>query len=225
MPLSRERDPFAARGTPEAGAAPVANPEPSTAEPPGGWQFDADGRVILPGHRPYLDARFVSALHRCESADAGYRSVNASGALGRYQLTRTGGLRSAGMADGRGNWTGKYGVHGAAEFLANPAAQELALEDYMRAIEGYNRAAGNDRFVGTAVAGKAGPFVVTEGGLAAAAHRVGQRCVRQLLDVLRANGWRHPDDLSAFDPDTRDRLLAVETRLRTFAAVPYRPAG
>ncbi len=225
MPPARERDPFAARGTPEAAVAPVADPGPSTAEPPGGWQFAAGGRVILSGHEPYLHARFVDALHRCESADAGYRSVNASGALGRYQLTRTGGLRSAGMADGSGRWTGKYGVHGAAEFLANPAAQELALEDYMRAMEGYNRAAGNDRFVGTAVAGKAGPFVVTEAGLAAAAHRVGQRCVRQLLDILRANGWQHPDDLPALDPDTRDRLLAAETRLRTFAAVPYRHAG
>ena len=157
MPLSRERDPFAARGTPEAAVAPVADPGPSIAEPPGGWQFAAGGRVILSGHEPYLHARFVDALHRCESADAGYRSVNASGALGRYQLTRTGGLRSAGMADGSGRWTGKWGVHGAAEFLANPAAQELALEDYMRAMEGYNGAAGNDRFLGTAVCREVDP--------------------------------------------------------------------
>ena len=92
MPPARERDPFASGGMqvrrpardpgPEAGAAPFeANPH--TVAPPGGWQFDADDRVILPGHEPYLHARFVDALHRCESADAGYRSVNASGALGR----------------------------------------------------------------------------------------------------------------------------------------------
>lgn len=36
------------------------------------------------------------------------------------------------MIGTNGRWTGKYGVHSRADFLANPVAQEQALTDLLR---------------------------------------------------------------------------------------------
>jgi hypothetical protein len=37
--------------------------------------------------------------------------------------------------DRDGNWTGKYGIHSGAEFLADPEAQEKAHTDYLSETE------------------------------------------------------------------------------------------
>ena len=81
---------------------------------------------------------FRNKLAMAEQSDNtpnfGYGDVNPqSHALGRYQMTAAA-LRAAGMIDSAGNWTGRYGVHPEAQFLASPEAQEKALTDYLNDI-------------------------------------------------------------------------------------------
>jgi hypothetical protein len=107
-----------------------------------------------------------------------------STALGRYQVLRDP-LIDAGWRDRvTGAWTARAraaGIASDADFLANPAAQEAALNDVMRRNEEQLRANGAMRFLGQQVSGlRGGPVPVTEAGLAAAAHREGAGAVSAL---------------------------------------------
>ena len=100
-------------------------------------------------------------------------------ALGRYQMTRAG-LLAAGMIDGDGDWTGKYGVHSSAQFLADHDAQEKALTDFLRETERQLHANGAFDYIGRTINGIVAPFTVTHAGLIAAAHEEGAGATLQL---------------------------------------------
>ena len=69
---------------------------------------------------PDVRNRLAEAEGTADNPDFGYGEVNRrSGALGRYQMLPDA-LRAAGMLDAPGNWTGKYGIRSAAQFLASP---------------------------------------------------------------------------------------------------------
>src|SRR5260370_2412382 len=124
-------------------------------------------------------------------------------------------LRAAEMMDSRGNWTGKYGVHSAAQFLASPEAQERALTDFLNDTERQLRANGAFDYVGTNIEGRHAHFAITRAGLIAAGHREGAGATIRYLDKVESYGFLIrgrrliPED------------LAVETRLRLFSGAPY----
>ncbi|MBX9728298.1 MAG: hypothetical protein K2X31_05260 [Sphingopyxis sp.] len=161
---------------------------------------------------------------RRNDGDFGYgmRGQPGSSALGRYQLLRDP-LIDAGWRDRiSGAWSARArsaGVTSDAEFLANPAAQEAAMNDVMRRNEDQLRANGAMRFAGQQVPGlSGGPVSITASGLAAAAHREGAGAVRRYLDHRAANSPPPPSvrgrgDLSSFNE--------IERRLRAFADAPY----
>ncbi len=146
-----------------------------------------------------------------------------SSALGRYQVLRDP-LINAGWRDpNTGAWTPRAraaGVTSDAEFLTNPAAQEAAFNGVMRENERQLLANGAMRFVGQQVPGlRDGPVPITDGGLAAAAHREGARTVRRYLDHRSAN-LPAPVSIPGRRGDL-SRFNEVERRLRAFAATPY----
>lgn len=87
----------------------------------------------------------IAELERsAEHPDHGYGQKNAnSTALGRYQILESS-MIDAGWKDRETKmWTSKAkssGVSSDAAFLANAEAQEIAMADYMRAVEGQLRA-------------------------------------------------------------------------------------
>jgi hypothetical protein len=173
------------------------------------------------------DAAFRARIARAESgatrAGEGYGARNAtSGALGRYQLTPQA-LRDLGWWDAGGGWTAlaaRHGVGSDAEFLCNPAAQEAAMDAYLRRAEVLLERNGSLRRSGGAVTGLDGaPTALTEAGLVAAAHRRGAGSVARYL-AHRSAPSETP--LSAAD---RRAFAAVERRLREFAELPYAVAA
>lgn len=149
--------------------------------------------------------------------DHGYGVWNGN-ALGRYQMTPIA-LREAGWQDGPGAWhppANFPNVRSDAAFLANPAAQEAALTDYLRGIE--------HRMVNNGVMARLGqqvrafdgtPIVLTEANLATAGHRYGAGGVKAYLE--------HRDrdvSLSAARNDSQRYMFRViEGRLRRFEDV------
>jgi hypothetical protein len=161
---------------------------------------------------------------RRTDGDLGYgmRGQPGSGALGRYQMLRNP-LADAGWRDRvTGVWTDRAraaGVANDADFLANPAAQEAALNDVLRRNEVQLRANGAMRFVGQQVAGLRGGLVpITEAGLAAAAHREGAQAVRNCLDHRIA---RLPPPASIRGRGNLSSFNEIERRLQAFARTPY----
>lgn len=124
-------------------------------------------------------------------------------------------LRAIGMTDANGRWTGKYGVHSRAQFLANPEAQEKALGDFLNETERQLRATGAFTYVGRTIDGHVASFSITRAGLIAAGHRWGAHATRDYLGRVEENGYKsHNLILSRGES-------AVETRLRTFSDAPY----
>jgi hypothetical protein len=163
---------------------------------------------------------------RRTGGDFGYgmRGQAGSSALGRYQILRDP-LPDAGWWDPRtGSWTARAhaaGVTSDADFLANPVAQEAALNDVMRRNEEQLAANGAMRFVGQQPPGlRGGSVPITEAGLAAAAHREGARAVRRYL-AHRADNLPAPAPVAG--RGDLSRFNEVERRLRAFADTPYRP--
>ena len=164
---------------------------------------------------PDFRNKLAIAEQSANKPNFGYGDVNPqSHALGRYQMTADA-LRAAGMIDAAGNWTGRYGVHSEAQFLASLEAQEKALTDYLNNIVRQLRANGSFDYLGTVIKGRVATFTVTRAGLIAAGHREGAAETREYLDALQGSGFSSAG--AALD----DYDLHVETRLRTFADVPY----
>jgi hypothetical protein len=124
-------------------------------------------------------------------------------------------LLAAGMWDANGNWTGKYGIHSRAEFLADREAQENVLSDYLVATERQLRATGAFAHVGETIDGLKARFPVTRAGIIAAAHREGATATADYLDRVAAHGFTSRG--LVLKPQDRP----IETRLRTFAAAAY----
>ena len=141
-------------------------------------------------------------------------------ALGRYQMTDSA-LKDAGMKDTNGNWTGKYGVTGDADFLNNPKAQEQAAAEYHRSNYRHLQSNGDLAKKGHTIKGINGQITITEAGLLAAAHRQGAFAVHKYLNNVFANGGR--SNPNTFPPKLKDAFLSIETRLREFQNIPLRP--
>jgi hypothetical protein len=181
------------------------------------------GPAISRAWENYPNADFRNRLAEAEGsakhADFGYGEVHNSAnprriALGRYQMTPVA-MQEAGMFDHYGNWTGKYGVHSQAEFLANPDAQEKALTDYLDDNERQLRANGAFTHIGETIDGLKARFPVTRAGIMAAAHREGAPAAADYLDRVHAHGLSSKG-LSLKAPDR-----PIETRLRTFSKARY----
>lgn len=136
-------------------------------------------------------------------------------AFGRYQLTPVA-LQAAGLMDRSGDWTGKYGIHSSAEFLADPAVQEQCLTDYLDDLERQLRANGAFNHIGETIDGIKARFPVTRAGIIAAAHREGATATRDYLNSIA----RHRYTSKGLVLSKRD--LAIETRLRSFSDASYR---
>ena len=155
------------------------------------------------------------ALHQEESQQRNYTDFNPAGpAWGRYQLTPPG-LQDAGMMDANNNWTGKYGVHDAKDFLDNPVAQERALADLMKRNQGYIQSFRMNRRFGKVAKTKNGTITITREGMLSAMHRRGNGGVRQYFRDLDQNGW-----------DTSQRPISnqfeeIEERLLKFQNIPF----
>lgn len=173
------------------------------------------------------EGAFRARIARLESsamaAGEGYGARNAAfGALGRYQLTPQS-LRDLGWKDAAGRWTAlaaRNGVASDADFLGHPAAQEAAMNAYLRRAEVQLRANGSLGRSGTEIAALDGtPLRLTEAGLVAAAHRRGAGGVARYL-AHREAGSEAP-----LAPSDRRAFAAVERRLRDFAGLPYAAAA
>jgi hypothetical protein len=159
--------------------------------------------------------KLAIAEQTADKPNFGYGEVNPrSGALGRYQM-KPDALRAAGMMEPGGGWTGKYGVHSAAEFLARPDAQESNLTDLLNDTERQLRANGAFDFAGQKIDGRVAPFTITRAGLIAAGHREGARYTHEYLRAAEAYGF------VTRGRDLRSEYQRVETRLRTFADARY----
>jgi hypothetical protein len=159
--------------------------------------------------------RLATAEGNADKPDFGYGEIRQStDALGRYQMTPNA-RRAVGMIDANGNWTGKYGIHSRAQFLADHLAQEKALTDYLQDTERQLRANGSSDFIGRTVDGFRDRFTITRAGLIAAAHRQGAPRTRRYLSRIADNGFTS-DGLALTGEE-----LAIETRLRTFSDVLY----
>lgn len=184
---------------------------------------------------------FRSALHEKESMGGGANGYDAEndGAYGRYQM-RVPALKDAGLIDGTGNWTGKYGVRSVEEFKRNPRAQEQAFADFMQRAEDHVRKAGLTKYLHRDLDGKAAKFKVSESGLMAAAHRQGAGMVKAYFDFKDRTHWQKTDFDNIPEPDQQavmalqrglkaherqsaaKAFASVETRLREFSDTRYR---
>lgn len=158
-----------------------------------------------------------------DGGDHGYglRGRTNPDALGRYQMTPVA-LRAARWRDSQNRWSARAraaGVASDADFLANPSAQEAALNDYLRDNESQMRALGVWSRIGGSVEGmRDGPVPITASGLAAAAHREGPETVRR---YLAHRDQRLPVPPSVTGRGDLSKFNQVEARLRNFAATPF----
>jgi hypothetical protein len=180
------------------------------------------GTARVAGTPTAADAAFRQRIAAAESsataAQPGYGARNAaSGALGRYQLLPVA-LRDIGWQDAAGGWTAlaaRHEVATEADFLASPAAQEAAMDVYLRRAAQLLAQNGALDRAGGAVQGLAGDAIpVSEAGLLAAAHRRGAGSVARYLAHRTETPWA---PLSAQDSRA---FAAVERRLRDFADLP-----
>jgi hypothetical protein len=139
------------------------------------------------------------------------------GGLGRYQITQTM-LGDIGWISSDGIWSKraqKWKVGSKEDFLDSPRAQEAAIEEYFRRLEGRLKKNGSMSHVGQEyVAPRLGRFMVTESGVVAAAHLLGTLRTKEILDKLR---MRRNDKSILLLPE-EDRAVK---RMRDFAEVSY----
>jgi hypothetical protein len=141
-----------------------------------------------------------------------------SRALGRYQLTPIA-LQDIGWQDEYGNWTAKakaQGVASEADFLNKPDAQEAALGAYFKRNDEQLDRNGSRRHLGEKYVSPIGKgFVVTEAGLAAAAHRSGAPMTKHVLEKLEKKRNGHPQKFTAKENQ-------AIYRMRELADVPFK---
>ncbi|CCG42834.1 hypothetical protein [Magnetospirillum molischianum] len=160
--------------------------------------------------------KIAEAERSAEHANDGYGQRHPGGALGRYQITPNT-LLQTGWKIG-GTWTDKARQHGVTsddDFLNSPEAQEAAMSDIMREAELQADSKGLYGHSGKTYNGVGGKTVkITDGGIAAAAHRHGAGATKNYLR-RRANGQQ------AKTPEDRTRDKQIEKRLRDFENAPY----
>ncbi|MBP0465161.1 hypothetical protein J5Y09_14645 [Roseomonas sp. PWR1] len=188
-------------------AAPPPPARPSGAMPPRAW--------IGQPNQEWRERIAHEESRESAGRDHGYGARNASGALGRYQLTPIA-LQEAGWQNDRGGWQPPAtfpDVRSDAAFLTNPAAQAAALTECQRKIEG--------RMVNNGVMARLGqqirafdgtPITLCEANLAAAGHRYGANGVRMYLE----HRDRGATLAAARNDSQRYMFRVIENRLRRF---------
>lgn len=163
--------------------------------------------------------RIAQAERSAEHAQDGYTQRNPrSGALGRYQfLPNT--LFDLGWKRADGSWTAlaeRHNIRSEADFLANPAAQEAAMSQFLRRVEIQLERNGALTRQGTQVQALNGETItLTEGAMVAAAHRRGAGTLARYL----AHRTTTPD--APLTPRERNAFQAVERRLQDFIPIAY----
>jgi hypothetical protein len=162
-------------------------------------------------------SNFREKIGKLEST-GDYRSKNKQGFLGKYQMGETA-LQDTGHKDGKGNWTGKDGIHSDEDFFANKNVQENIFDQYIAIQESYLSRFGAYKYLETKpYPGVLGLGVkISESGLAAAAHRRGARAVKRYLEFQAANGWS-----SDFPPAKARIFKEIEKRIREFQNINHR---
>ncbi len=168
-------------------------------------------------YRGYLDA-IKEAEGSKGKPHGGARERNPkTNALGQYQMLLDA-FRSIGWKDADGTWTQiarEQGIDSDEAFLENPDAQEAAMRAYTdrnHKILIKNRSM---NFVGRRFVSPNGKsFVVSEAGVAAAAHRAGAPRTGKVLEKLASKA---AGNSPSFDPKEK----AAITRMRLFEKVPY----
>ncbi len=133
---------------------------------------------------------YADALRQRESSD-NYKSVTTTNGLsfyGAYQFGSSA-LIDAGFLDAKGNWTSlakSFGVTSFSTFLSTPLAQDAAFENFTE--KNFDYLKNYQSYVGKTVGG----IVITQSGMLAGAHLVGQRAVKTFLNtngaIIRADG-------------------------------------
>jgi hypothetical protein len=138
---------------------------------------------------------FVAALGERESA-GDYSAVNSLGYLGKYQfgeaaLIDLGYYKQDGTPenDWKGAWTGKDDVRNVTDFLANHAAQDKAMEEWIGLLWRYaiDPEFGLDKFLGSNIK----EITITPAAIIAGAHLVGLYPVKSFLE---SNGVQDSPD-------------------------------
>ena len=143
------------------------------------------------------------------------------GGYGLYQLRKIA-LRDIGLLDENNEWSGKWGIRTAEDFLTSLELQDRALNLYMENNDRYLRKAGSFNafdYRGQRINGLEGNFQITPGGLMAAAHRRGWGKVLAYLEHQEKSNWE--SDFDGLDGDLPKIFKQIETRLRTFENVQY----
>jgi hypothetical protein len=130
---------------------------------------------------------FLDALGKKESG-GDYTNEKLPGRLGKYQMTEAA-LDDAGYAkyDGQQDdvfkhgWMGKNGIHSKDDFLNSPSAQEDAVREFHKKLNGYIHHYGLDEAIGKTING----VEITMSGLLAGAHLVG---AGGLIEYIKSNG-------------------------------------
>ncbi len=177
------------------------------------------GKKLSPeqAYESYLDS-ITKAEGSKGKPHGGFREINPkTRALGAYQL-QPDALRDIGWKDADGHWTKlarAHGVNSDQAFLTRPAAQKAAMRVYTRRNREQLVANGSMEHIGKEyVSPNHKQFVVTEAGLAAAAHRSGARATKKVLEKLASKA-------AGNSPDFDRNELATITRLREFGDGPY----
>ena len=174
---------------------------------------------------------FRNQIHLAERSEWDEVRRGDTNAYGYYQLTEIA-LRDIGLMDEKNDWTGQWGITNTLQFLERPGAQEQAMTKYMANMERYLRGGHYDAFdyVGQEIVGIKAQEMAAMGdvaiaitispvGLMAAAHRWGDGGVRSYIDHQIESDW--VSNFEGLDKDTRDKHIAIETRLREFENVAY----
>lgn len=114
---------------------------------------------------------YLDAIGFRESSNR-YDLINRFGFMGRYQIGKPA-LRDIGWMNGN-EWTAEaaeYGVASQEDFLANPAAQDAAIELYHQTLWRYLANYGMTEYIGQTYQG----IEITASGLIAGAHLVGAK--------------------------------------------------
>ncbi len=169
-----------------------------------------------------ISEAFRHELFLRESNPDGYRAYNSGGgglgAWGRYQM-RQRALVAGGVLDDMPRTPEELDQF-REQFLDDPEAQERAFAQYMRGEQEYlSMPSRGYRDIDQIVTSGDGNFTITEGGLLAAAHRVGTPRLRDYLWHLADHGW--VSDLDTFPSGRRPDFEAAERRLREFQTIPY----
>ena len=135
---------------------------------------------------------YAAAIRQRESTD-NYQSVSEKHGdifYGAYQFGPSA-LTDAGFLDKQGNWTtlaGSLGVTSYSTFLSTPSAQDAAFQNFTEKNFGYLR--NFQSYIGKTIGG----VHITESGLLAGAHLVGQKSVKLFLSsngtIIRHDGNR-----------------------------------